>query len=93
MYEQFSKVSNIYFLLMGLLQMIPQITNSSSIPTVYIPLIFIVFVAALKDVMEDMSRHTSDKEENHTMTRKAVVVSRNSLRPESRLSLGGGGRF
>lgn len=93
LYEQFSKVSNVYFLLMGLFQMIPWISNSSGIPTVYLPLMFILFVAALKDMLEDLNRHRSDKDENHTMTRKAVRVPDKSARVSSRLSLGGTGKF
>lgn len=72
--------------------MIPAISNSGQIPTVYLPLIFIVFVAALKDVLEDLNRHASDREENHTMTRKAVI-GKGASSESSRLSLGGGGRF
>lgn len=55
--------------------MIPWISNSSDIPTVYLPLMFILFVAALKDLLEDLNRHKTDKEENHMTTRKAVRVA------------------
>ncbi|EAS06174.1 phospholipid-translocating P-type ATPase, flippase family protein (macronuclear) [Tetrahymena thermophila SB210] len=93
MFEQFSKVSNIYFLLMGLLQMVKPISNSEQLPTVYIPLLFIVFVAALKDILEDLKRHSSDKDENHYMTHKAVKIQDASFRQSSRLTLGGSGKF
>ena len=62
--EQFSKVANIYFLVIGMLSMIEEITMSEGQPLIFVPLFFIVFVTAFKDLVEDLSRRRSDKEEN-----------------------------
>ena len=63
--EQFSKVANMYFLIMGLLQMVNEISASNGIPTTYFPLFVIVVISALKDLYEDYKRHKSDNEENN----------------------------
>lgn len=65
LFEQFSKVANLYFLVMGLMQMINAITASDGIPTTYGPLIVIVLISAFKDLYEDYKRHKSDNEENN----------------------------
>ena len=64
LYEQFSRFSNIYFLVMGILEMIPAISTSNGLPVIYFPLVFIIFLTALKDLVEDYKRHKSDKKEN-----------------------------
>lgn len=46
---QFSKLPNIYFLIIGIMQMVPQITNSGGFPVIFIPLSFVVGVSAIKD--------------------------------------------
>ncbi|EGR31814.1 phospholipid-translocating p-type flippase family protein, putative [Ichthyophthirius multifiliis] len=70
MFQQFSKISNIYFLLMGMLQLIPQISNTYQVPTVYLPLAFVIIVAALKDICEDLKRHKQDNLENQQKCQK-----------------------
>ena len=62
--EQFSKLPNVYFLLIGFLQMLPSITTSSGVPVIWAPLVFIVIVTALKDLFEDFKRHSQDNQEN-----------------------------
>lgn len=64
LFEQFSKPSNFYFLIIGLLQILPAISNSDNMPTIYLPLILIVMVSMIKDFVEDLKRHSSDNEEN-----------------------------
>ena len=63
--EQFSKVANMYFLIMGLLQMVDEISASGGVPTTYFPLSVIILISALKDLYEDYKRHKSDNEENN----------------------------
>ncbi|EGR33523.1 phospholipid-translocating p-type flippase family protein, putative [Ichthyophthirius multifiliis] len=70
LFEQFSKLANIYFLVMGFLQMIPQISNTFGIPTVYLPLFLVLCIGAIKDIVEDLKRHSSDKEENQQIIHK-----------------------
>lgn len=69
--EQFSKLANVYFLIIGFLQMIKEISTSSGIPVTLVPLSFILLVSALKDLYEDLKRHQSDHEEN---SRKILVL-------------------
>jgi phospholipid-transporting ATPase len=63
-WEQFSKSSNIYFLILAILQMVPSITQSG--PTILMPLIFVVAVNGVKDFWEDYKRKVSDNRENKT---------------------------
>ena len=44
--------------------MIPFITNSKGLPTMFVPLSFVVFASMYKDAYEDIKRHKSDKLEN-----------------------------
>ena len=61
---QFSKLPNIYFLLIGFLQMVPSISTSNGVPVILGPLVFILFVTAMKDLFEDLKRHSQDNDEN-----------------------------
>ena len=69
--EQFSKLANVYFLIIGFLQLIKEISTSSGIPVTLAPLSFILLVSALKDLYEDLKRHKSDFDENN---RKTLVL-------------------
>ncbi|CAD8203960.1 unnamed protein product [Paramecium pentaurelia] len=64
LYEQFSKLANIYFVIIGALQMIPEVSISSGVPTIYLPLSFIILISGAKDFYEDYKRRKSDNEEN-----------------------------
>lgn len=79
-YEQFSKMANMYFLIIGFLQLIKEISTSSGVPVTWAPLMFIIFISALKDLFEDLKRHKSDNEENKRKTK----VLRNSIFEETR---------
>ncbi|KAL4478908.1 hypothetical protein ABPG72_019345 [Tetrahymena utriculariae] len=68
--EQFSKIANLYFLVIGFFQIIPQISISEGIPTIFLPLFVILVVTAAKDFYEDYKRHKSDNEENNRKTKK-----------------------
>jgi phospholipid-transporting ATPase len=57
---QFSKVANIYFLIIGIMQMIPFITISGGFPVIFIPLSIVVGVSVIKDFYEDLKRKKSD---------------------------------
>ena len=70
LYEQFSKEANIYFLILAILQMIPQISPSGGSPVILFPLAFVVLVNGLKDYYEDYKRKESDNREN----RSSVIV-------------------
>lgn len=57
---QFSKLPNIYFLIIGIMQMIPEISISGGFPVIFIPLSMVVAVSAAKDLFEDLKRKKTD---------------------------------
>ena len=63
---QFSKVANLYFLVVLCLQVIRPISISGGQPSILLPLIIVIGMSALKDVMEDQKRKRSDREENES---------------------------
>jgi phospholipid-transporting ATPase len=69
LYFQFSKIANLYFLMVGIMQMIPEISISGGMPVIFMPLSLVVFVSAIKDVFEDLKRKKSDNELNNMQTR------------------------
>jgi phospholipid-transporting ATPase len=68
LYEQFQQVSNIYFLILAILQMIPEISQSNRVPTILMPLIMVVGLNGIKDYFEDYKRKKSDERENKSKT-------------------------
>ena len=70
MYEQFQKSANVYFLIIAILQSVPQISVTDGIPNILLPLSFVLTVSALKDLLEDIKRSKSDNEENIRITLK-----------------------
>lgn len=75
--EQFMNVGNIYFLILAILQLIPQISNSGSTPVNFIPLTIVVLVNGIKDVVEDFKRKRADFNENNT---KSEIFSSNIVK-------------
>lgn len=51
--------------MIGMLQLIKEISTSKGVPYIFVPLIFIIAVTMLKDLVEDYKRHRSDWEENN----------------------------
>lgn len=49
----------------GTMQAIPVVSNTDGIPTIFLPLGFIVFVSMIKDFFEDYKRKKSDASENN----------------------------
>ncbi|CBZ55965.1 hypothetical protein NCLIV_063910 [Neospora caninum Liverpool] len=68
LWEQFHKVSNMYFAVICCLQMIPQISTTNGVPTLALPLSIVLVVNAAKDAFEDWQRHRSDRIENGQVT-------------------------
>ncbi|ODM97804.1 Phospholipid-transporting ATPase IA [Orchesella cincta] len=64
LFEQFRRYSNIFFLVIALLQQIPDVSPTGKFTTL-IPLIFILTVSAIKEIVEDVKRHKADKEINN----------------------------
>lgn len=48
------------------MQVIPQISNTDGIPTLMLPLGFVVLLSMVKDIYEDIKRHQSDNAENNS---------------------------
>ena len=46
------------------MQTLPAISISENLPVIILPLVFIIFVTAIKDYYEDYKRKKSDREEN-----------------------------
>eukprot|EP00271_Cylindrocystis_brebissonii_P018678 TRINITY_DN5408_c0_g1_i1.p1 TRINITY_DN5408_c0_g1~~TRINITY_DN5408_c0_g1_i1.p1 ORF type:complete len:1233 (-),score=257.63 TRINITY_DN5408_c0_g1_i1:1839-5537(-) len=74
LWEQFRRVANLYFLFHALLSLTP-ITPVSPVSTV-LPLVFVVGLAMLKELWEDIQRGRSDGEINN---RKVEVVTPGGL--------------
>ncbi|KAL0961560.1 hypothetical protein UPYG_G00355480 [Umbra pygmaea] len=72
LYSQFRRAANLFFLFIALLQQIPDVSPTGRWTTL-VPLIFILLVAALKEIIEDLKRHKADKAVN----RKEAHVLRN----------------
>ena len=65
LYEQFTKMSNIYFIIIAVLQCFPEISNADGKPIILMPLSVVVIVNSIKDFYEDWKRKKSDDEENN----------------------------
>uniref|UniRef100_A0A3P9KVP8 Phospholipid-transporting ATPase n=1 Tax=Oryzias latipes TaxID=8090 RepID=A0A3P9KVP8_ORYLA len=70
LFEQFQRIANAYFLVLLVLQVIPQISSLSWFTTV-VPLILVLSVTAAKDAIDDINRHRSD---NRVNNRKVQVL-------------------
>jgi phospholipid-transporting ATPase len=57
-------MANVYFLLLGLLELIKPISDAGGEPVMLVPLSFIILVSMMKDIVEDYQRHKSDNDEN-----------------------------
>ncbi|XP_032597042.1 probable phospholipid-transporting ATPase IA isoform X3 [Drosophila grimshawi] len=66
LFEQFRRYSNIFFLLIALLQQIPDVSPTGRYTTL-VPLLFILSVSAIKEIIEDIKRHRADNEINHRL--------------------------
>jgi hypothetical protein len=69
LFEQFSKMANFYFLMMGLLELWPTISDSNGQPIMLMPLTFVVGVAMIKDLIEDHARKKADSKDNNTLAK------------------------
>ena len=81
LFEQFSKMANVYFLFIMVLQIIPQISITGGQPAILLPLMFVCAVSAVKDLFEDIKRHRADDQENN---RKTLVLNLKTGKFESK---------
>lgn len=61
---QFSKMANVFYVIIAFLQVIPLISITAGKPVMLLPLTFVIFVSMIKDISEDYKRHKSDRKEN-----------------------------
>ncbi|KAI4384325.1 hypothetical protein MLD38_002496 [Melastoma candidum] len=71
LFEQFHRVAYIYFLVIAILNQLPQLAVFGRGASI-LPLAFVLFVTAVKDAYEDYRRHRADKIENN---RHALVLN------------------
>ena len=63
--EQFSYISNIYFLIISILQTIKNISYSNGSPIMLIPFSFVVMINGIKDLYEDLKRKKMNNIDNN----------------------------
>lgn len=78
LFEQFHRVAYIYFLVIAVLNQLPQLAVFGRGASI-LPLAFVLFVTAVKDAYEDYRRHRCDRIENN---RTALVFSAGDFRPK-----------
>ena len=65
LFEQFAtKMANLYFFVIMLMQMVEVISISNGSPAMAPPLMFVVCLSMIKDAYEDYKRHKEDHSEN-----------------------------
>uniref|UniRef100_A0A8C3RAH2 P-type ATPase N-terminal domain-containing protein n=1 Tax=Cyanoderma ruficeps TaxID=181631 RepID=A0A8C3RAH2_9PASS len=67
LYSQFRRAANAFFLFIALLQQIPDVSPTGRYTTL-VPLLFILAVAAVKEIIEDIKRHKADNAVNKKQT-------------------------
>uniref|UniRef100_A0A6I8RAI8 Phospholipid-transporting ATPase n=1 Tax=Xenopus tropicalis TaxID=8364 RepID=A0A6I8RAI8_XENTR len=75
LYEQFKRAANAYFLVLLILQTIPQISTVTW-STTLIPLLLVLGITAIKDLVDDIARHKMDNEINN---RPSEVITDGSI--------------
>ncbi|XP_063053157.1 probable phospholipid-transporting ATPase IM [Engraulis encrasicolus] len=78
LFEQFQRVANAYFLVLLILQLIPEISSLSWFTTI-VPLVMVLAITAVKDATDDYFRYKSDEQVN---TRQSQVLLQGKLQNE-----------
>ncbi|KAK3358928.1 hypothetical protein B0T25DRAFT_588001 [Lasiosphaeria hispida] len=81
LFFQFSKLANFYFLVIGVMQMIPGLSTTGTYTTIA-PLIFFVGFSMAKEGYDDYRRYQLDKQENRSPV--WVMDPERSVKPKSR---------
>lgn len=79
LFEQFQRLANAYFLILLILQLIPQISSLNPITTI-LPLSCVLILKALKDLIDDIARHRND---NSVNSRPCSVLRGQRLKDET----------
>ena len=72
---QFTRLPNVYFLFIAILQSIPAISPLTSV-TAILPLVFVLCVSMIRELIEDVGRYKYDKANNN---RKVVIFKNNQF--------------
>ncbi|KAJ1308767.1 hypothetical protein OPQ81_004457 [Rhizoctonia solani] len=84
--EQFRRIANIFFLAIAILQFFPRFSTISP-GLVLLPLIVVLAITAAKDGYEDIKRHQSDRQVNHSIVhvlRSASHQNHNVMRSKEK---------
>ena len=87
-FKELTKPSNIYFLVIGILQMVDTISPTNRLPVMFIPLILILLINITRNYIEDKKRQEADTKENEqkTIRRESQGCVSNVKREEIRVS-------
>ncbi|KAE9309144.1 Phospholipid-transporting ATPase 3 [Phytophthora fragariae] len=69
LYLTFQKTANLYFLLIGIFQIIPSVSPTDGVPLQFIPLAIVIVIDAIFAGYEDYKRHMADDLANSAKTR------------------------
>ena len=69
-------MANFYFLVLLLMELIPEISDSGGVPVLALPLSFVVGLSMIKDIYEDYTRHKQDNDENNRKVQVATTRTR-----------------
>lgn len=69
LYLTFQKTANLYFLLIGIFQLVPSVSPTDGVPLQFIPLVIVIIIDALFAGYEDYKRHQADHFANSATTR------------------------
>uniref|UniRef100_A0A3Q3KK42 Phospholipid-transporting ATPase n=1 Tax=Mastacembelus armatus TaxID=205130 RepID=A0A3Q3KK42_9TELE len=83
LFEQFQRVANAYFLVLLILQLIPEISSLSWFTTI-VPLVLVLVITAVKDATDDYFRYKSDQQVNN---RQSQVLISGSLQNEKWMNI------
>ncbi|CAD6211092.1 unnamed protein product [Miscanthus lutarioriparius] len=78
LFIQFHRLAYVYFLVIAALNQLPPLAVFGRTASLF-PLLFVLFVTAIKDGYEDWRRHRSDRNENN---REALVLQHGDFRPK-----------
>lgn len=79
---QFSKLANLYFLCVSIMQMIPSWSTTGSYTTI-IPLMVFISISMAREGYDDWRRHRQDKAENNRSANVATLNRAYSRRPSA----------
>lgn len=82
LFYQFSKLTNLYFLIIMVLQCVPQVSNTNGKPTTGFSLFFVVLASAIKDFYEDYKRKQSDTRENNRSVQRSDNYTRGFIKDQ-----------